>query len=47
MAYELEQILHLDFWKALKFVQKHPKLTKEQLIEAYYTSPKRRSFAWK
>lgn len=44
MAYELEQVLHLDFWKALKFVQKNPKLTKEQLVDTYYNGSKRRGF---
>lgn len=36
MAYELEETFHLDFDKTLRFVSKHPRLSKEELIDLYF-----------
>lgn len=35
VAYELEQILQVDFFKMLQFVKKNPKLSLDQLVEKY------------
>jgi hypothetical protein len=36
MAYELEQILEVDFFKVLRFIKKFPKLSKEDLVMKYF-----------
>jgi len=36
LAYELEQILEIDFFKMLRFIKKFPKLNKEELVMKYF-----------